>query len=136
MGRRTVAVVALISLLPVAPAHDPFCGGEVTNHAAWWVRIANDWCPGGGDHLPCVAFTDDPGRFPADVWLGPNEFSSRYTGYADTDAFQAPSNCVTTVAVRIGPIRLGPWTYDRRGRDSLWVHVGNTQLVDVTAMRC
>ncbi|MEV4350829.1 hypothetical protein AB0J83_40750 [Actinoplanes sp. NPDC049596] len=115
MGGRAVAAVALFLLLPLAPAHDPFCGGEVTNHSPWYVRISHA---------------------PASVWLRPYEFSAQFPAFRDTDAFEAPPNCVTTVVKHLGPLRLGSWSYDRLGRDSLWIPVPNTQVVDVTAMRC
>ncbi|MEU8817561.1 hypothetical protein [Actinoplanes sp. NPDC048796] len=115
MGRRAVAVVALAFLLPTAPVHDPFHGGEVANHSPWYVRIAHS---------------------PAETWLRPYEISAQFLGFRDTDAFEAPANCVTTIVTWLGPIARGPFRYDRLGRDSLWIRVANTQAVDVVAMRC
>jgi len=117
------------------------CGGEVTNHSPFYIRIANNWCSGSsadvaGDHLSCVAHWDNYDAWPADAWLRPNEYSGRYPKYYDTDAFQAVDGCTTTFNRWAGPLLLGRWEYDRHGKGSVWIKVPDWQFVDILNITC
>ncbi|MBG0567822.1 hypothetical protein [Actinoplanes aureus] len=143
-GFNTAATADVPSAPPVdtfGTCSTPGCGGELMNHSDFYVTIANHWCSGSSadvvaEHLSCVRYWNNANAFPADYWLHPNHHSSRYPFYYDVDAFRAAGNCVTKFTRWVGPLLLGGYTYDRRGKGSVWIKISNAEFIDVVDVSC
>ena len=114
----------------------PGCGGVVRNAASHDLDIANCWQTGpntyAGAEPPCVTVFSQNSRNAA--WFITKGHTSTQAGkyYYDTDAFQAPAGCVTNVQEE-GSVA----AYNRKGKDALWVKIGDIEKsVVISSISC
>lgn len=143
-------VVSMTSQSPAAAGtcDTQSCGGDVWNESGMNVRIANNWCWGityginyfdnDGDGYMTPSCVTDHGSwygFPSDVELPPNRWSSDYAAYYDTDAFRAYKGCVTKGYYDIPGPNIS-FTFDRRGKVTMWRKVLDSDKIHITSITC
>jgi hypothetical protein len=117
-----------------APGDCPWyavCGDVYNRSGGHQIRVSNHWCKPGfqfeGDILGCASEIEVPNGRDADD----------YTGFGDTDAIRFYRGCsVSGYVYVVGAPDLIFFTYDRRGRNSLWVKITDIEDYTITSITC
>lgn len=117
-----------------APGDCPWyavCGDVYNRSGGHQIRVSNHWCKSGfqfeGDSLGCGSEMEVPNGRDADD----------YAGFGDTDAIRFYRGCVVSgYDYVLGAPDLLFFTYDRRGRNSLWVKISDNEDYTITSITC